>query len=64
MYEVGVVYELKCRECDKKGIERVYTGETGRELKIRCKEHVNVNKDRSAMSDVGRHNVEEQVKLV
>ena len=36
-----VCYSAKCKNCDLNGIERVYHGETARNLCVRSKEHYN-----------------------
>ena len=38
----GVVYELRCKECERKGMHTSYIGETGRSLKQRIQEHLRV----------------------
>ena len=49
----GVIYEMKCKECNV-----YYIGETSRELKIRIKEHMRVNDNINSWTEVGRHNME------
>src|SRR5437773_11165748 len=56
---------MECKECRKNGVKKCYVGETGRELKIRCKEHMYKAKDMANVSDVYMHGEKEpgSVKL-
>ena len=51
----GVVYRMECRKCKQKGIESVYTGETGRKLEVRMKEHNYKNKDEMKRTETLKH---------
>jgi hypothetical protein len=46
--ECGVIYKIKCDNCDKD-----YIGETARTLGTRVKEHLNIKKD--SLTAVGDH---------
>jgi hypothetical protein len=58
MKEKGVVYEMVCRECEKIGIRNMYIGETGRELGVRVKEHLRLNRDKERDTEVAKHGTE------
>ncbi|UYV70907.1 hypothetical protein LAZ67_8001073, partial [Cordylochernes scorpioides] len=46
----NVIYGIKCTECDK-----IYVGETGRNLETRIKEHQQGLLERRALSKIGEH---------
>ena len=53
--EKGVVYKIKCKECEMKSLEMQYIGETGRKLGVRIKEHSKVKGNSSNWTEVGCH---------
>ena len=40
-HRTGIYYEAKCVKCEKEGKNRIYHGETARNVHVRSKEHIN-----------------------
>ena len=50
-----IVYEARCRTCANEGKDRIYHGETARNLYERSKEHMNAFNNRSPNSFIYKH---------
>ena len=50
-----VVYEARCRDCANAGKERIYHGETARNLYERSREHMNAFHNKSPNSFIYKH---------
>ena len=55
----GVVYQLTCQECSVNAKNSCYIGETGRTLKERLREHFGQLRDRTRLTEVGKHDINE-----
>jgi hypothetical protein len=53
----------KIKECEDKGISAVYIGETGRILKERLNEHFTLLKNRTRLTEVGKHCIDYHQKI-
>ena len=51
----NVVYEAKCNNCDHEGKDRLYHGETARNLYTRSKEHYNALRNQNQNSFMHKH---------
>ena len=55
---------MVCRVCEEKGVKRSYLGETGREVKVRCKEHMYKGGKNENVLDVYCHAKVNTVELI
>ena len=53
--KTNVGYKLQCKTCKERGKERVYEGESSRNLYLRSKEHVKDLRDKNEKSVMCKH---------
>jgi hypothetical protein len=53
-----VVYNLKCKECERVGVKANYVGETGRPFCESLREHFGKLSNRTRLTEIGQHNLE------
>jgi hypothetical protein len=61
--EKGIVYKATCNKCKEKGTQIDYIGETSRTMKVRKDEHCRLSKNRTKLTEIGKHSINEHGDL-
>ena len=55
----NITYQGKCMNCEQKGVDKIYDGETARNLYVRSKEHIDGMKNKKETNFMYKHKIKD-----